>query len=64
MRSRIHMYSGFDHIVCEAQQDEHESHPVVWIRTEGAAVSLAFNKADRAELRLALDEADAIADKT
>lgn len=69
MRNRTHMYSEFEEIRTDVEQCDSEpaltgGHPVIWIRSEDSAVSLTFSRADRAKLRAALDQADAIADKT
>ncbi len=59
MRKRIHMYSESDVIRCDLDHDLADGRPIVWIRSENAAVSLTFDKSDRAKLRAALDAADA-----
>lgn len=62
MRKRIHLFSEGSKIRCDIEQDTFDKQ-VIWIRSDDASVSLTFNAADRANLRAALDEADAIADK-
>lgn len=64
MRKRVHMYSELDEIRCDVAEAESAYAPTIWIRGDNSAVSLTFDRADRAKLRAALDQADAIADKT
>lgn len=60
MRKRVHMYSEGSKIRCEIERDTFDK-LAIWIRSDDASVSLTFNAADRAKLRAALDQADAIA---
>lgn len=58
--TRVNLYSEFDEIFFECEEDC----PVVWIRAyNGPKVSLDLSADDRAALRAALNQADAIADK-
>lgn len=62
---RIHLYSEFDELEFECDEEGgNDGFETIWIREkDGDSVSLNLSAADRAKLRAALDEADAIADK-
>lgn len=66
MASLTSLYSEFDQLTFEVESDNPEDDQTIWIRsfrTRGDTVSLNLSRADRAKLRAALDQADAIADK-
>lgn len=57
MSTTVHMYSEFDRLEIEANEDG-----TVWVRgyKSHTSVSLTLDRAARAQLRAALDQADAI----
>lgn len=58
MSTTVHMYSEFDRLEIEANEDD----GTVWVRgyQSHTSVSLTLDRAARAQLRAALDQADAI----
>ena len=63
MSATIRFFSEFDKLSFECCDDEPSI--CIYSRRTGDSVRLnLFDKADRAKLRAALDQADAIADKT
>ena len=65
MSTMMNLYSEFDSLRFRVQDDNVGDEQTIWINaSSGDRVSLDLSRADRAKLRSALDEADAIADKT
>ena len=66
MSAMISIHSDWSQISVECEEDGVSGSPTIWIRSHRDSKTVAINlsRADRAKLRAALDEADAIADKT